>query len=108
MDLNTTITNDLLTIEGQLSSNNVFTCDGSEYNYIPGGTDTTAASLIKGGFHSDSETIIVVRANQFFDNIFPQTEDIITINAVDYEVSHADIDDLGSGFYAFYLVLPSP
>jgi hypothetical protein len=90
----TTIENCLSQIEA-IKGSKTFIYDGESF-LCHTGQQVVSSVLETGGFSETQQTVIVVRKSQFTDGIYPQVNERITYNSVNYfvDVVTPDSDDV--------------
>jgi len=88
------ITKGLLKIEADLESP-TFDWQGESYFCVPS-SDEKLLSLERGGFGVEKVLNLVVRSEQFANDIFPQSQDLITYRGADYTIANTKLDPTGT------------
>jgi hypothetical protein len=106
LTLKQTIEQDLHVIENDLGEQS-FTWDGNDYVCIPAGSSQESALLSLGGFGGDTDSVVMVRKSLFADGVYPEKENIITMDGIAYEIDRIS-DDVTHTFLVLYLKFPAP
>ena len=78
-----------------------------DYVCIPAGSNQESAVLGMGGFGGDTTGVLYVRKSAFPDNVFPEKENIITMDGHSYEIDRIT-DDATKTFLVLFIKDPVP